>query len=297
MDRLAAGSLMSVDMTLSRRGDYVTRAALFLARAFEEGGYRKIRELVVDTEVPATFAAQILADLVRAQLVTSKAGKQGGYRLTREPSAISVLEVIEAAEGPLRAERCALGSGPCRWDQVCPLHETWSEATSRLRTVLAETSLAELARRDRAIAAGAYEVPSDAHRSHPSAVEVSDRAHVELGSADTHLALTRISTQLGELLGTPEAYVSIAADRPPRRRTPPQRYLTAWRLTAPDRLGHFEGDLTVVDIDEQRCELQLHGIWHRDGPLNGETPSETRERARRIARAFLRNLARTLETV
>src|SRR5450755_4323512 len=131
-------------MTLSKRGDYVVRSALCLARAYDSGGYRKIREVVAEVDVPQTFASQILADLVHAKLATSKAGKDGGYRLVRAPALISLLDVIEAGEGPLRAERCALGDGPCRWDAVCPLHESWKAATDAMRTVLAGITLAEV---------------------------------------------------------------------------------------------------------------------------------------------------------
>jgi len=151
-------------MTLSKRGDYVLRSALSLARCWENGSWRKIREVVDDVEVPRTWASQILADLVRVGLAVSKSGKEGGYRLTRSPKEISLLEIVEAGEGPLRAERCALGSGPCRWDDVCPLHDTWSRATEALRMVLDNTTLGELLERDEALEAGIYPVPEDSHR-------------------------------------------------------------------------------------------------------------------------------------
>ncbi len=178
-----------MNMTLSKRGDYVMRSAIALARAYEGGAPRKIRELVADTEVPRTFASQILADLVRAGLAVSRAGRDGGYRLSRSPEQISVLQVVEAAEGPLRAERCALGEGPCRWDDVCPLHETWSEASARLAELLAATTLAQVAARDEAIEAGRYAVPVDAHRSHARSVELADLVHVELSAPAVHAAL------------------------------------------------------------------------------------------------------------
>jgi Rrf2 family protein len=189
-----------VDMTLSKRGDYVMRSAISLARAFEQGMPRKIREVVAETDVPRTFASQVLADLVRAGLAESKAGRNGGYRLARPPAKVSVLEVVEAAEGPLRAERCALGEGPCRWEAVCPLHETWSAATAAIQDLLSRTTLAELAARDAAIEAGAYQVPADAHRSYPTAVKVSDLVHVELGEAGLAHALLRVRARLRPLL-------------------------------------------------------------------------------------------------
>lgn len=154
-----------MNMTLSKRGDYVVRSALCLARAYESGSYRKIREVVDAMGVPQTFASQILAELVRAEIATSKAGKNGGYRLTRAPESITLLEVVEAGEGPLRTERCALGEGPCRWDQVCPLHETWVTAIAVLRNTLAESTLATLVERDEALEAGTYLAPADSHRA------------------------------------------------------------------------------------------------------------------------------------
>lgn len=284
-----------MDLTLSRRGDYATRAALCLAGAFEDSGYRKIRELVAETEIPATFAAQILSDLVRAGLVTSRAGKQGGYRLTRGPDEVSMLEVVEAAEGPLRPEHCALGAGPCRWERVCPLHETWSQVTSGLRAVLAETSLAEVAARDREIALGTYEIPQDSHRSHPVAVDLTDSVQVELGAPAALTALARSRAHLGDLLEATASEVSVAPATRRRGKTPPRRYLVEWRVFQPSKASRFEGELAVSDVDAERCELELAGTWRSDEPLFGETPAETRNAARLALRTFLRNLARVLE--
>jgi Rrf2 family iron-sulfur cluster assembly transcriptional regulator len=151
-------------MTLSKRGDYVVRSALCLARAYESGDYRKIREVVAEMGVPRTFASQILGELVRAEIAVSRAGRDGGYRLALPPEKITVLEVVEAGEGQLRAERCALGEGPCRWEMVCPLHDTWQAATAALRDTLAQVNLATLATRDKAMEAGTYPVPDDSHR-------------------------------------------------------------------------------------------------------------------------------------
>src|SRR5450759_3880707 len=154
-----------MNMTLSKRGDYVVRSALCLARAYESGHYRKIREVVAEMAVPRTFASQILGELVRAEIAVSKAGRDGGYRLAVPPEKITVLEVVEAGEGPLRTERCALGEGPCRWDLVCPLHATWITAIGVLRDTLAQATLATLVDRDEALESGTYPVPTDSHRA------------------------------------------------------------------------------------------------------------------------------------
>jgi Rrf2 family protein len=299
-----------MNMTLSKRGDYVMRSAIALARAYDVGAPRKIREVVADTDMPRTFASQILADLVRAGLAVSRAGRDGGYRLSRPPAEISVLEVVEAAEGSLRAERCALGEGPCRWEQVCPLHETWTQATARLSELLTETSLAEVAARDAAIEAGMYPIPSDSHRSHARTLELSDLVHVELPapSVDEVLgsrrnwsaALGATVHEVGELEGQGVRPLPLVADCSIEPlgdgAAAPNGYMLAWRLSEPGGRSHFEGELHVEAVDAERCELTVSGSWHQDvdeaGPLDNET---LEQRARRVLRGVLRRVAREVE--
>lgn len=153
-----------MNVTLSKRGDYVMRAAICLARAFEKGDPRKIREVASIAEIPISFTAQVLSDLVRAGLAVSRAGRTGGYWLSRAPGEISVLEVIEAGEGEIHSDICAMGNGPCRWDDVCPLHESWRAALFAFRSGLKDSTLAEVAERDVQLELGVYGVPADSHR-------------------------------------------------------------------------------------------------------------------------------------
>lgn len=288
------------------------RSAIALARSFEQGTHRKIREVVEDTEVPRTFASQILADLVRAGLAESRAGRDGGYRLSRPPEQISVLEVVEAAEGPLRAERCALGEGPCRWDAVCPLHETWSKVSTRLAELLSTTSLAEIAARDLAIEEGRYAVPADAHRSHPRAVELSDQVHVEvpapsavsaLGARHNWSAVVGAAAhEIGELASDPAHPTALVADcslDPVPPGTGPgsaDGYFVAWRLTGAGGASRFEGDLSVAVVDAERCVLTVSGVWHEERVERAfPSAASLEERAQRILRGVLRRMARAIE--
>jgi Rrf2 family iron-sulfur cluster assembly transcriptional regulator len=152
-----------MDLTLTKRGDYVVRAALSLARTYK-GGLRKIREVADDMDLPLRYTPQILTLLVKAGLAEARAGKQGGYRLLRDPADISLLELVEAGEGPLRNERCTLRGGPCHWENVCPVHSVWQEASEALASVLAARSLASLAATDRALALDPLDAPQDSHR-------------------------------------------------------------------------------------------------------------------------------------
>ncbi|MDA8309837.1 MAG: Rrf2 family transcriptional regulator [Actinomycetota bacterium] len=139
-----------MNLSLSRRGDYVVRAAMCLATAHGSGRLCTLRQVSEEMTVPRTFVPQILSDLVRSGLAISTPGAHGGYRLARPPSEVRLLEVVEAGEGPLVFSGCVRGDHPCSGRAVCPLQETWTEASARLRSSLGSTTLADLVRRDQA---------------------------------------------------------------------------------------------------------------------------------------------------
>lgn len=156
-----------MNLTLSRRGDYVTRAALCLAGTWDgAGAYRKIREVSEQMEIPLSYTPQVLGLLAKAGLAEAKAGRDGGYRLLRDPKEITLLEVVEAGEGRLLSERCALRGGPCHWDDVCAFHPAWSKASEAVRESLSKTMLTEILEADRALLAGKKiaEDPPAGHR-------------------------------------------------------------------------------------------------------------------------------------
>ncbi|HEX5369999.1 MAG TPA: Rrf2 family transcriptional regulator [Dehalococcoidia bacterium] len=137
-----------MDLQLTRRGDYALRAALCLAKASPSGAYRKLREIAAETAIPERYTHEIVSLLVRAGLVEAMAGKLGGYRLAREPASISLLEVIEAGEGSLRQDRCALSGGPCRQQTMCGVHQMLEEAARALIMSLRRRNLSQIADSD-----------------------------------------------------------------------------------------------------------------------------------------------------
>lgn len=158
--------MAGMDLRLSHRGDYTLRAALSLAAAWSANrSYVKIRQVAEDMELPRSYTPQILGLLAKAGLAEAKAGREGGYRLTKPPSRISILEVIEAAEGELTAEHCALRGGPCHWDDVCALHPTMRKASEAIRNTLARTTLAQVSSVDSDLRVGKKPaLPPPGHR-------------------------------------------------------------------------------------------------------------------------------------
>jgi Rrf2 family protein len=140
-------TIFAVDLQLSKKGDYAVRAAIAMARA-NTGEYVKIREVAEQMQIPRQYTAQILGLLGSAGIAEAKAGRDGGYRLRRLPETISLLEIVEAAEGSLSSSRCTLRGGPCLWDGPCPVHFAWVDAREALRASLAAASLASIAHED-----------------------------------------------------------------------------------------------------------------------------------------------------
>lgn len=152
-----------MNLSLSKRADYVIKAGIALARSYDGDSYLKVRQIAAEMAIPRSYTPQILDALIQCRLVESRAGKTGGYRLTRNPETITVLELLEAGEGLLKSDSCALADGPCRWDNVCPMHEVMSTAVTRFRETMAGESLSDLASRDLLLERGELGLPSDPH--------------------------------------------------------------------------------------------------------------------------------------
>lgn len=138
-------------LTVTKQTEYALRALIWLGEHGSVGSVsgngsearHKAAEIVGATGMPPLFAARVLAQLQRRGLVRARAGAHGGYTLARPPSEITLLEVIEATEGPLQANECVLRDAPCGGEAPCVLHFAWSAAQAALRAVLERTTLAE----------------------------------------------------------------------------------------------------------------------------------------------------------
>jgi Rrf2 family protein len=147
------GTVEAVNVSLGTKGDYSVRAVLDLARHYGEGR-RKTREIAASMRIPRKYLSQILANLVRRGLLTAVAGQAGGYELSRAPSRISLLDVVEAAEGPIELRQCLLRGFPCGSGGTCAVHEAWSAAQGAMVQRLRRVTFAEILRQESASTAG-----------------------------------------------------------------------------------------------------------------------------------------------
>lgn len=87
-------------MRLSRTVDYALRATMLLAQE-ETPQPIPCSQLAKQGDMPERFLLQILRSLVTHGILRSTRGVDGGYTLVRSPSDVSLLEIIEAIEGPV----------------------------------------------------------------------------------------------------------------------------------------------------------------------------------------------------
>jgi len=126
-------------MEISRRTDYGVRVILDLS-ALAEDERASTHEIADRQNIPAPFLAKIISQLSLSGLVTTFRGAGGGVKLARPASEISLLQVIEALDGPVRLNRCVIEPGACPRDDFCPVHHIWAKAQVDLTSLLAVTT-------------------------------------------------------------------------------------------------------------------------------------------------------------
>ncbi|MEW6509668.1 MAG: Rrf2 family transcriptional regulator [Bacteroidota bacterium] len=145
-------------MQLTMTGEYAVRAMVYLA-ALPSGTIAQIQEVAREWDIPEMFLRKIIPRLAGAGLLLSQRGAGGGIALARMPEQVTMLDVIEAVEGPMYLNRCLMSSWHCSRTDWCPVHEIWCTAQEELNKVLTARSLADIA----AAAARRHARHTDAH--------------------------------------------------------------------------------------------------------------------------------------
>lgn len=128
-------------LEVTRKTDLAARALVALAGSDNR---MKGAELADALGTTSGFVPQVLAPLVARGWVRSDPGPTGGYSLATELGSLSVLDVVEAVEGPTDTGRCVLADRPCGEDGPCALHHAWSRARTHLVNELGASRLSSL---------------------------------------------------------------------------------------------------------------------------------------------------------
>ncbi len=92
----------------------------------------------------APTVAKVLKPLAQAGLVQAFRGVNGGYRLARLPSEITLVEIVEAIEGPLAMTECSIHQGQCEIEHSCGARANWRRINDVVADALRNVSLADM---------------------------------------------------------------------------------------------------------------------------------------------------------
>ena len=118
-------------LSITTKSPYAVRALAELARSGGAGPV-PIGELAKRRDIPVQFLEQLFAALRRAGVLKSQRGVKGGYSFAREPSSVTVLEVVELLDGPLGAGAKGI----------------FAEAAAATRAVLEAATIADVVERE-----------------------------------------------------------------------------------------------------------------------------------------------------
>jgi Rrf2 family protein len=96
--------------------------------------------------IPRSYVAQVMADLTRAGVARATLGRRGGYRLARSARAITLLDVVRAAEGTHGLRTCVMRGSRCGEAGMCQVHDAFAAGHEALLGMLGRVTLDDVAR-------------------------------------------------------------------------------------------------------------------------------------------------------
>ncbi len=134
-------------MRMSAKAEYAVRAMTELA-SIPAGNLLTTEEIAKSQGIPPQFLVDILSDLRADRLVRSHRGRDGGYELARPAEQISIADVLRCIDGPLASVR-DIGLGDLPYSgSTAALADVWRALRASMRSVLEETTLADVASGD-----------------------------------------------------------------------------------------------------------------------------------------------------
>lgn len=131
-------------MQITRQADYAVRAVYYLTKLGPDN--RAATSQIADEQhIPPSFLAKIISQLSVAGLLHTSRGARGGVSLARDPGEISLLDVVEAIDGPILLNECVSDAGACTFSSDCPMQPIWCEAQKDLVGRLKNTNFSEIA--------------------------------------------------------------------------------------------------------------------------------------------------------
>ena len=131
-------------MKISTRGRYSLRFMIDLAEHYNEG-FIALKDIAARQNISKKYLEQIIPFLNRSGLLASNKGHMGGYMLAKAPSAITVREILQSAEGSLSPVECLDDNGAiCDREENCVTQILWKKLDDAIKGVVDHITLEDL---------------------------------------------------------------------------------------------------------------------------------------------------------
>jgi Rrf2 family protein len=137
-------------MHISKSAGYAVHGIVYLVTK-QTGEPVQISEIAEYQNVSRTYLAKIFQQLSTARIIVGQRGITGGYLLARKPSEITLLDVIEAVDGPVIKRHCCLGVIGCEIRDRCSVLDSFVEANNRFADYLRSVTIEKIVSRHGAL--------------------------------------------------------------------------------------------------------------------------------------------------
>ncbi len=139
-------------MQITRQADYALRTVLHLARLAQDER-ASTSQIAREQRIPSSFLAKIISQLTIAGFLQTARGARGGVSLACSPDDVTMLQVIEAIDGPIWLNLCLSDPTNCPFGDNCPIRSVWCDVQADLIERLKKTTFGELLQISQAVPA------------------------------------------------------------------------------------------------------------------------------------------------
>lgn len=133
----------------TKRSEYAIRV---LSKLFNSGKNIKVKvnDMIESSGIPEHFTRKVLRRLVQQKVLKARTGPDGGYELRRDPSQITLADIIEAVEGKASNHfgQCILGRPECTDEKACLLHKAWMKSKKGITLELQSRTLNDVMKKE-----------------------------------------------------------------------------------------------------------------------------------------------------
>ncbi len=130
-------------MEITHQADYALRTVMYLAKQ-TPGQRHSTAQIASENGIPVSFLTKIIYQLALARIISTSRGAGGGVWLARPVEELSVLDVLEAVDGPILLNQCVDHPQACPYSKDCVLHVFWEDTCHEFVDKLRKATFATL---------------------------------------------------------------------------------------------------------------------------------------------------------